>query len=83
MITITAKYRSTCFGCKDAVNIGDEVLYDSGMKKVFHSDCVPQELVDEPDGMNPKAGTFSTATDGYRKEPLSAEELAEKLGFKK
>lgn len=42
MITITCKFPSRCASCGESVAKGDEVLYDSAAKKVFHLACEPK-----------------------------------------
>lgn len=42
MITITAKWASRCPSCGLPIAKGDEVLYDSAAKKVFHLACEPK-----------------------------------------
>lgn len=43
MITITAKFKSTCKKCKGVIPQFSEIKYDSATKSAYHPECAEPE----------------------------------------
>ena len=74
---ITAKFDGKCAECGRRIDKGDEIEYVD--RKAYHPECITVDDDAEPQGdaeslaerlgfTNPKTGTFTSKTDGYKRK---------------